>query len=531
MLGTGSVTSFIATEVGTSTNIWDVSVTASGSATTPYFTITITGTNGAVVRNLDVVSNDSGKVVRVSIDSTIKRIENIHQTGGSGELWCQLIRPSEEIGETTRGGEIVVHRIEEMSDFRDLTAALTATGSAVNTSLPTINVIEAGRDILGDIHVDAGTVDRIEALRYIIDSAVLSNSPIIDAPGVNVNTIRAVRIEGCIALTDGATTSGGNLGLFETTGPADAGAAGGLFKGILDVDALSGAGTSVDIGGDLDGGIEVRQTAFAGTIRIGRSLGTPTSTSEILFRPEHGLAGQVIVNAGDTDGEWDSGSSIAVDDKAIELFVPNYSNTAASLGGGAVGVPQFLLHSSSCNPVDGGSAVGRGPTYACELEPPCCDVFTTAKIRMKGPVTLVGASPHVTVQRFTGGSWQSVGWTVGTALAGTGEHREVLVTRASGGPYWGSGYFRIEPIADKMTCEGVDGSPDVHEFVYTFTLTDCDQESLLGFFDQNADDTLDEDDLAAWAETPMNLDDNSEVDSGDLYRLFLAVEAFPNSPN
>lgn len=112
--GSGSVSSFTTTETGTGTNVWNVALTAAGATTSPYFTVTISGAGSPVVRNLDVISNDSGKVVRVSITSNILRVENVHQTGGSGELWLESIKPSEEIGETSRGGEIIVDRIQEI---------------------------------------------------------------------------------------------------------------------------------------------------------------------------------------------------------------------------------------------------------------------------------------------------------------------------------------------------------------------------------------------------------------------------------
>jgi hypothetical protein len=78
--------------------------------------------------------------------------------------------------------------------------------------------------------------------------------------------------------------------------------------------------------------------------------------SQINIATSAGLLGQIDINRGNTTGTW--GGTVTVG--STSLTVPGYTNTAASLGGGAAGLVPFGLHDESCAPVNGGHAIATG---------------------------------------------------------------------------------------------------------------------------------------------------------------------------
>lgn len=267
------------------------------------------------------------------------------------------------------------------------------------------------------------------------------------------------------------------------------------------------------VGGDLDGNVVLEDGLDAAdTIRIGGSL---LGTIEV---PASGLEGQITVNNDNAAGAWTG----TIDVGGTPLSA-GYSPTASSLGGGSAGLVPFTLHDESSSPVNGGiiSIYGMFPNQIeldCQSRP-----FTKATLRMYGPVELEGSAPHFDVLVDTGGGFGAVGFTYAAAIkTGTGE-REVEVTKTSGGSAWPLGTYRIVPKADKVTCLGAAGDPDVDSFIYEFSLVETCELGLLAMYDLNQDDTVCMQDVSAWVSSPCDFTGDSIADADDLDALMNVV--------
>lgn len=397
----------------------------------------------------------------------------------------------------------------------------------MNTSLPTIDVIEAGRDILGDITIESGTINRIEALRYISPASL--GDPFLHALGLDVDTIRAVRIDGGVYLHDpDPATTGGNLRLLETTGSSAAGASGGRFYGLLSVGSISGAGGGVLIGGDLVGSITILEQPFAGLIRVGRSYNPASSgvTGEINFYPTSGLVGQVVFNASDVGGVWGTGSTISVNQKQTVLAnQPYYTNTAASIGGGSVGLASFHLHESSCAPPNDTTYVVRrsGTSGGCVQNP-------DPVMRFYGAVIIASTGYYAYVEEYVGGgTWVRVDWDHEPVFVAGGDtaERTVRVKRDSSGSVWPTGYYRISARSGKLLCKNVGQSgsePQVASFYYYLLMVDDCEEELLATYDLNEDGAVTVGgDLSAWAAAPSDVNSDGSVNAGDAQSVITAA--------
>lgn len=156
----------------------------------------------------------------------------------------------------------------------------------------------------------------------------------------------------------------------------------------------------VFIDGDLDnsslypnGELRAASLPAGKTVRIEKSLlGKIT-----LGSPGHpGLHGQVIVNAGNTTGVWTG--LVRVEGPTGPVIPPNYTQTAAELGGGAIGVARFALHPEDCVPVGNSYNPGLPMTgfMLAESDPSARRV----RLRHYGPVQWSGAPYAITFKRY-----------------------------------------------------------------------------------------------------------------------------------
>lgn len=189
---------------------------------------------------------------------------------------------------------------------------------------------------------------------------------------------------------------------------------------------------------------------------------------------------------------------------ATSLTAPGYVETAASLGGGSIGIAPFDLHGESCLPPDG-SVVEALPGL-------------TATVRHYGPVTFT-AAPMTVSRRPVGTTDPFLDVTNDFVFAATaGDANSVDVSKsASGAGFVAAFDYRIEPTAN-LRSAGVAGEPAVASYVYTITaLIGC------GVADLNGDGVVDGVDLAfllnAWgpcAGCPEDLNGDGTVDGLDL---------------
>ncbi|MDG2199608.1 MAG: hypothetical protein P8K80_00295 [Phycisphaerales bacterium] len=144
-----------------------------------------------------------------------------------------------------------------------------------------------------------------------------------------------------------------------------------------------------------DGDCFVQVDRFNGELRIEGGL---SSEAPIIQLGEEGLAGRIIINAGNAGGAWASPVQLGApaDDGFLQLHGPVYAQPPELLGDGSVGLVPFRLHMSACEPVSG-SIVS-----ADEAD------LVSVTLRWYGPVSWPGGVPLVVEhRRLDGGGWES----------------------------------------------------------------------------------------------------------------------------
>lgn len=321
----------------------------------------------------------------------------------------------------------------------------------------------------------------------------------------------------------------------------------GDFGGSLSCRKITGAGTTGDFGLEVMGDLEadITQTAVMDTnFRIWGSLASGADIS----LPANGLTHQIVINNDNNSFTWSG--NIRLNGTALSSQ-PYYTNTAASIGGGSAGLVAFNLHGKSCVPEDGSEEDTIYPSACpasileCDyLAPNVSEARTWATMRLYGPVVFNltgGQKPCKIERRLIGGStWTDVTsdfrFDIYTSSDGMGTPdagERVVRIRREGTTcltkWFPAGYdYRVTPESGRVKCKGVDGGNGVNvaSFEYNFTLPyDCG-ESLMMRYNLNEDETLDEDDLAMWAEEPVDFDGDTDADEDDLGKLFNAITQF-----
>ncbi|MBL0922262.1 MAG: hypothetical protein IBJ10_09065 [Phycisphaerales bacterium] len=257
------------------------------------------------------------------------------------------------------------------------------------------------------------------------------------------------------------------------------------------------------------------------TLLIGRSLVSGAAVN----LPSSGLAGQVTINNKNISGVMSG--SISVGGSA--LSGPYYTNTAASLGGGSVGLASFALHEESCFPPHNGAMSGTmldigSPYLECVPVPE-----NEAVLRFYGPVAISGSGTAVKVEFATFAApnlWTTVTSDFLTTID-SADHRHVVVTRnPSLGAAWPVGRYRMTRLTDRLLCEGVGAGspPQVQTFTYIVDVID-ECEDLLGLFDLNGDGAVSvAGDVPMWLDMPTDFNGDAAADSADLNLLLQAAE-------
>lgn len=211
---------------------------------------------------------------------------------------------------------------------------------------------------------------------------------------------------------------------------------------------------------------------------------------------------------------------------------PEYTNTAASIGGGSAGVARFTIHDESCKPVTGTTTTGYGVDPSSIIEdPPCTYYFTSATLRFYGPVmatnTGTGTACDVTVELDTGSGYTDVTSDFKTLPVATTGDREIKIERDNG-TGWPLGTYRITRNGTRLTCKDVYLSPAVRDFTYTLTLVDaCSMETLMAF-DVNRDNSVNLLDAVNWLVAPSDLNRDSATNGADLDTLLTVIASNPN---
>lgn len=412
--------------------------------------------NNQRLRQVLVNNNGSSNWALLRIDSGVGGIrfdyaENIlWNTASNRGLLLNFLYTNGDVG------NIVVNSINGNGSTvdigGDLIGDITIYREPNNSFGSLIDMIVRG-DFLGDIDAPVGSGWSFWIPRLAVDGDIgSSGSPVVINTRGDVEQILA---GGAIyADIDALAYEDGNLGrIFAIDGFVGT-LSGQRFEDVTGL--ISPSGLFID-DGDLDADVFLVEELTHDIIIGGSFLSGRT-----IDLPDEGLESQITFNNSNNSTDWDG--DILLDGVPLS-GPPAYSNTAASVGGGAVGLVPFTLHNESSSPVNGAiiSIYGMFPN---QLELDCVSrPFTKATLRMYGPVELQGSAPHFDVLVDTGGGFSPVGFSYAAAIkSGTGE-REVEVTKTSGGSAWPVGMYRIVPKAEKVTCLGAAGEPDVDAFI------------------------------------------------------------------
>lgn len=292
----------------------------------------------------------------------------------------------------------------------------------------------------------------------------------------------------------------------------------GRQEGVID----SGQSADMEFGdptGDDDG-----ELSTDGKVFITKEFGTYGNIAVATG----GLKGQITINAGNaTSNAWQGTLTVG------SLTLPEeYSTLPSAIGGGATGVAPFTLHASTASPAYDANVVIRAiDIYNPQMG---CDDFPfedPVSFRLYGPATLVsGTGPHANVEVWNGSSWVDAGFDVETEIVSSTGSRGLKFTRkdGSGNPIaWPNtpGEYRIVPVSGRITSTDVTGTPTV-DFDYRINLIDICEEQLLGRFDLNSDNSVDNDDMGEWLLSPCDLNDDSNVDEDDADLLLQAIGVY-----
>lgn len=388
------------------------------------------------------------------------------------------------------------------------------TGSLLTTKMGQNGTNAQRFQVLGDLDADATVINEIGDDNNVNPEFYVTGE-LVAAREVSVGT----NVESNAAITfDGSVEGGVSID--------------GALSGVLTVNGdLDGP---VTIGGDLAGTLIVAGSTteavsvdgfISGTIKVGGSL-----SGDIAITTLGGLTGQIILNAADSTGAWNSLVKVG-DPPTPEIILgpsesgankaPYYGVGSSQLGGGAVGLARFTFHETDSGPDD--DAVISG-------------VVTQADMQMYGPVKVVtgtGSLPPVKVERrhLSSSTWNDVS-SAYTVSAITSPFRLVRIVPNIG--TFQKGYeYRFTPVQDsaptRLVCDitanpqpvPLDGRPVSGDDpdLYSFSI-----EPTMLMMDGSGDGKLDEADLAEWLADPFDLDDDGKATEEDYALLEYLVE-------
>lgn len=323
--------------------------------------------------------------------------------------------------------------------------------------------------------------------------------------------------------------------------------------------------------------LRAEQIAEDVLVRIGNDLNNSVYVFDPLQPPQKafqlraldGLAGQIIVNAEMTGGDWNGSvrvnTSLNASLPLIDLsptsatadeVAPHYKVLSHRLGGGAVGLAPFNFHQFTGPLPTSRNDLDCNPFHTEFLAVGDCETITDlneAIIDHYGPVFVSGEGPHYRVEFLpaffdpsTGPQWINVTdqFEVDesrTATASNTSNRKVYIvpSKDNASAFNAAGRFRFRPIADKVKCANVNGTPNVayqssvvsgdlgntssgtqyHWYQFRVALAPCPPGSMLFEGDQvNASD------LTAWISNPFEVNMDGQICTQDFALMTSAYE-------
>jgi hypothetical protein len=195
--------------------------------------------------------------------------------------------------------------------------------------------------------------------------------------------------------------------------------------------------------------VTIGGAGLQGKIIVGTSLAGAVTV------PSSGLVGPIIVNATGDSGTWTGAVTVG----STTLGRNYYTNTSASLGGGAVGLAPFHLHDTDCVPANGATVSAIAD-----------DEIT---LHFYGPVTysaghvpvMVEYTPLVDGVAPENATWADINDDFTFAVSSTNPRELRIIADTFSDYARGSGY-RVTPQR-WLKCAAVTGTPQVVDFTYT----------------------------------------------------------------
>lgn len=427
-------------------------------------------------------------------------------------------------------GEIDARQIGHAGTFDgleiggDVNADIDLSGTPVSiVAGDQLNLLEIDGDLGGDIDADEGNVGVV-----VVTGAIGSPTSLVSlAADGDIDVVQAGEIHAVITAADSISeiSALGNA----TEGSVTYSGSGDL-RGEIIADDISAASQTPGIlaARDAIGTAVSDDWSFAEipdlsghqpSIRIGRTL-----DSSLTIATSNGdLAGEILVNTNDDSmdpGGWDGSVKVG----STTLSPPYYSETTATLGGGAVGLVPYRLHRDDCDPPHDSTVID---VYLLEIqgfETVCVYQGFETIGSFYGPVEYVGSGDPFTVQLKDDDTYQTVGWG-DLEMVADGDSRRFSIERDSG--QWPAGEYRIFANVNDLDCRYAPTGTKVSttDAYYEFEIADCGQ-MLLQTFDCNGDQELCPEDMATWASYPQDFNGDSSTDATDLVILENAIDSW-----
>ncbi|MFM9957691.1 MAG: hypothetical protein ACKVZJ_06425 [Phycisphaerales bacterium] len=479
---TGPGSSATVTSVGT--DLYDIVLTKSfGSATdSSDFTITSSGATDKI-RKLIVRNREPIQLLRVNLTNTGTRIASVgsieYGTGNDGAGHNDYDGMAFILAMKVAGnvGDIKVTRVFNSIIDGSVTGVIDM--PAINGYSSLISGVEVLGSVLGNITLnEVSTSNRsvIDDLR-VRGTIGTSTSPVTIKVGQAINLLFAGELNADIIGTASGTGYYSYVEWINRIEIGDFGrypGASGNIRGLIKTN-LIGVVSTVDnhiwCSGDL-----------AGTIALNRAHATRTpasATPEIKTTKAGGLKGQVIICAGNENAHrtWTAPVKVGPDGAGqLNLANAAYANTAASLGGGAIGLMSYRLHPEDCFPVEAGTSTPADLTVAA---------------RHKGPVGWSSGTPLKVLHRAIGGSTYGDNLTGCFSIALDSTNATIVNMTATG--FVPVGDYQVTPETGVLK-SAVLGNlvTDVTPYTYSFSV----RHPCVGDF--NGDNTVDTADLVTF---------------------------------
>lgn len=256
----------------------------------------------------------------------------------------------------------------------------------------------------------------------------------------------------------------------------------------------------VVIGGDLGA------DAF---IKIGDDF--RGQSSEITITNATGLEGHVIIHANGNGGTWNADVTVG-----SATLGDEYTETAASVGGGVVGKVPFATHHESCDPVHGSTFTGTPSSATIQFYGPVKQDETSGN-----PIPVeVWRGPTSTTYNTTDFTDITANFTV--SMHPSGDLKRVKI-EPDGGNFRPEFRYYLIPILSSpdtgetiLLCDKLLTSSDVTvKDMGTSGYYWFETEVALGLLDMGGNGWVDSPDLAAWDNDPQDFNGDGSADAKD----------------